>query len=186
MERLNHWLMVLANLGVIAGIVFLAYEIRVNTQALTATTSTSYLQNWMNTSQPPDTELAEILATVGTQGWEAVPPARRSRVISFRIVQLKASEFAHYQWSQGLLDHQLWESNDAGMYGYFWGFPDVMEIYTFADIRATFYEGFRNHVDEMIADICSRKKCRSQSPFPPADDFADMGIGKSAWLARYR
>ena len=34
MEKANQWLGLLANLGVIAGIVFLAYEIQVNTDAV--------------------------------------------------------------------------------------------------------------------------------------------------------
>ena len=41
MEKLNHWLMLAANVGVIAGIVFLAIEIRQNTDMMRAQTRSS-------------------------------------------------------------------------------------------------------------------------------------------------
>mgnify|MGYP001811658942 CR=1 FL=1 len=42
MEKANQWLGLLANLGVIAGIVFLAYEIQVNTDAVRSANYAAY------------------------------------------------------------------------------------------------------------------------------------------------
>jgi hypothetical protein len=41
-DRINQWLTLIANLGVLAGIVFLAYEIQVNTNAVLSATYESY------------------------------------------------------------------------------------------------------------------------------------------------
>ena len=164
MERLNQWLMLIANVGVVAGIVFLAYEVRVNTQALSTATSTSFLENWIQstTAVATDPDLTELWQAAANEGWDAVPVKQRGRVISFRISQLKAAEFAHFQWTEGLLDERLWDSNDMGTYGYLWNFPDAMEVYKMA--RDNFYSGFQQYADQMIADICSRKTCRSETP----------------------
>lgn len=42
MERVNQWLTLVANLGVVAGIVFLAYEIQVNTDAVRSANYAAY------------------------------------------------------------------------------------------------------------------------------------------------
>ena len=42
MEKMNQWLTLAANLGVIAGIVFLAYEIQVNTDAVRSANYAAY------------------------------------------------------------------------------------------------------------------------------------------------
>lgn len=182
MERLNQWLMLIANAGVVAGIVFLAYEIRVNTQALSASTSTSYLQNWIEslTNVATDPDLTVLQEAVGQQGWEAVPMEKRGRIISYRLSQLKAAEFAHYQWTEGLLDDRLWASNDVSTYDYFWVFPDAMEVYKM--LRHNFYSGFQQYIDQMIADICYRKACRAESPFLRVN--SDQVEARSAWAAR--
>ena len=44
MERLNQWMTLIANIGVLAGIVFLAYEIRVNTDAVRSSTYAAYVE----------------------------------------------------------------------------------------------------------------------------------------------
>ncbi len=44
MERLNQWLTLVANFGVVIGIVFLAYEMRLNTNAMLSPTTPHPLQ----------------------------------------------------------------------------------------------------------------------------------------------
>ena len=47
-ERLNRWLTLLANIGVVAGLVFVAIEIRTNTDANRLAIYDGYSQNWFN------------------------------------------------------------------------------------------------------------------------------------------
>lgn len=46
MERLNQWLTLVANFGVVIGIVFLAYEMRLNTNAMLSGTAAQAVTNW--------------------------------------------------------------------------------------------------------------------------------------------
>ena len=42
MEKLNQWMSVIANIGMVAGIVFLAYEIQINTDAVRSSNYAAY------------------------------------------------------------------------------------------------------------------------------------------------
>ena len=83
-DRLNWWVALIANLGVIAGIVFLAYEIRINTNAVSTSSNTSYISYWteMNTSVAQDAELVEIMFAAGTGGLESLRPDQLVRLLS--------------------------------------------------------------------------------------------------------
>jgi len=47
-DRLNKWLALFANLGVVAGIVFLAMEIRSNTESNRISIQSAFSTNWVN------------------------------------------------------------------------------------------------------------------------------------------
>jgi hypothetical protein len=182
MDRFNQWLTLVANVGVIAGIVFLAYEIRLNTQAVTAETTTTYLENWLQGNLPvaEEPELASAVAKVaGADGFSALTPAESSQVASLFIVQLKAAEFAHYQYSQGLLDEELWWANAEGMYDYFSDFPAVRNFWISGN-NTSFNKTFREFVDNMVADICSRQACVERPSFTAQNE------ARRAWLKRQK
>ena len=48
LEKLNQWLRLLANIGVVAGIIFLAMEIRTNTATNRIAVLQNYSNNWMH------------------------------------------------------------------------------------------------------------------------------------------
>ena len=62
-ERLNQWLTLLANLGVVAGLVFLTLEVRTNTATNQIAIYQSSSQNWMelNRQEALDEEFVELL-----------------------------------------------------------------------------------------------------------------------------
>ncbi len=62
-DRLNKWLSLVANLGVIAGIVFLAYEIRLSNQIALATTELTLRESYgsANESVYENPAIAEVL-----------------------------------------------------------------------------------------------------------------------------
>ena len=128
MERLNQWMTLVANIGVVAGIVFLAYEIRVNTDAVKSEAATSYLSNSMTLSSDlgDDPELATAIFRVNTRGWEGVNTTRLGFVAH---AQYKATEFAYVQWRRGNLDTDLWNGNNRITYVFLWenrsGFPET-------------------------------------------------------------
>ena len=60
---LNKWLTLVANLGVIAGIVFLAYEIRLSNQIAVSTTEVALRESYGSSNETVYTspEIAEVL-----------------------------------------------------------------------------------------------------------------------------
>ena len=120
MEKLNQWLSLIANVGVVAGIVFLAYEIKVNTAAVSTDSATGYITNWTGlTSQfAVNPDIVKLMDEVNSAGWLGLPAAERARVQFLATAQYKSAEFAHFQWREGSLDHGLWQGNNRGMYQY--------------------------------------------------------------------
>jgi len=62
-ERLNRWLTLLANVGVVAGLIFVAIEIRTNTDANRLAIYEGYSQNWFQAHAQiaENGDLAEIV-----------------------------------------------------------------------------------------------------------------------------
>jgi len=62
-ERLNQWLTLVANLGVVAGLIFLTLEVRTNTEANLIAVDQTVSENWMelNGQLAQDRELAELI-----------------------------------------------------------------------------------------------------------------------------
>jgi hypothetical protein len=63
MDKLNQWLAVLANIGVVIGIIFLALEIRTNTATNRIAIQSSFSANWVdiNGGIAYNRDLAEII-----------------------------------------------------------------------------------------------------------------------------
>ena len=157
--NLNEWLSLLANVGVIAGIVFLAIEIRQNTNMMQAQTRESVSQNIMLalSSVAGNLELSEIMVkgSLGEleNGWNAEWIAFQSQAeVGFRSWE---NEF--YQYEQGLFQddeffpHQeTWRNLLATP-----GFRQVWE-----GAREGYSVRFRQVIDQMIADIENAKAHR--------------------------
>ena len=73
MERLNLWLSATASVGVILGIIFLAYEIRVNTDAVKAESAATYATMIVE-ARTLDPEYGTMSARIAAEGWASVPP----------------------------------------------------------------------------------------------------------------
>ena len=61
-DRINRWLTLSANIGVIAGLVFVAIEIRTNTESNMIAIDQNYATNWMtiNTTIAANSNLAAV------------------------------------------------------------------------------------------------------------------------------
>ena len=161
MDRVNKWMTLIANIGVVAGIVFLAFEIRVNTQAVASDSATSYLNIWIDQvgENSRDPEITAIAMKADVEGWDSIPPQKQLRLGLWATSQFKAAEFAHFQWREGNLDPGLWQGNDAGLY-MFLASSHFMKDHWRSGGRLAFAPKFRDYVDLMIEDICSKLLCR--------------------------
>ncbi len=83
MKRLNHWLALVANLGVIAGVVFLAYELQQNNALLVEELRYSMLQNQKDWTQfiAGNTDISNLLYVNGTQNLSDLEKDRRFGIL---------------------------------------------------------------------------------------------------------
>ena len=179
MDRLNKWMTLIANIGVLAGIVFLAYEIRVNTDAVKAESAAGYAENWISSTINIDAESKRIMNKIDSQPWAATTAEDKGQVAGIAGAQLKVAEYAYIQWSEGNLDDRLWEGNERGLYHFFWGSKYIRNIWLEA-VRNNFSTDFQRYVDAMIDDICSRRECDDRSMLAKPDP--ELVAGANAWL----
>ena len=110
-DRLNRWLTLAANIGVLAGILFLAYELQQNT-LVTRLEAASSFQNSFSEIEifvAGSPEFAELLVK-GREGGE-LTGAAELRLGLFYSNVLRKWQFVHYQYLSGALDEGLWTGN---------------------------------------------------------------------------
>ena len=93
-ESLGWWLTLLANLGVLGGLVFVGFEIRQNTAQLRAEGARSITEivNVTNAGVYSDPSLAELILR-GRQDLEALDPIERERFDRFQFSRLNIAEY---------------------------------------------------------------------------------------------
>lgn len=104
-ESLNWWVTLLANLGVLGGLVFVGFEIRQNTAQLRADGAQSITEmvNDMNAGVYSDPSLAEILMR-GTQDRTALDAVERERFDLFQFSRLNIAEYTSDLEKEGISD----------------------------------------------------------------------------------
>jgi hypothetical protein len=105
-ERLDTWLSVVANLGVVVGIFFLVVEIRQNTEALRAETHLAMFQGaqqelFVTIEHPRIVSIAADPETPATFDDLA-------RLDSFLTAAMNARQYAWRQYRAGVLDEEAW------------------------------------------------------------------------------
>ena len=103
-EKLNQWLTILANFGVLIGILFLIFEIRLNTLATQSQTRDSISEKQMQlyALQATSPELAAVVYGAFREGTENLEPARRQMWFGYVETIFREHENALYQFEQGL------------------------------------------------------------------------------------
>jgi len=104
-KNLNWWLSVVANLGVIGGLVFVGYEVRQNTVQLRAESSRSITEmvNSMNAGVYSDPELADVLLR-GTVDLAVLNEVERNQFDAFQFARLNIAEYALDLEREGVAD----------------------------------------------------------------------------------
>ncbi len=115
MDSLNKWLSVFANLGVLVGILFLAYEIQQNTTATNLET-TSNFQNGFHAIElmiASDAEFAALLSK-GRNG-DSISDAEFVRLQALNSTVLRSWQTNLAQFRAGALDADTWTGTQALM-----------------------------------------------------------------------
>lgn len=108
-EKANHWLVLLTNIAVIAGIVFLAVELRQNTKQLELQ---SY-QSWVAVNTELNIAITDpLLSATVSQGHADSANLTSETYIAyamFHMSMLQMAQSTHYLYREGSLDRELWE-----------------------------------------------------------------------------
>lgn len=103
--RVSNWLTLIANVAVVAGIIFLAVEIRQNNELLRSESRQSLIANDV-TSLTANFQNADVFAKlVSEQDMSAEDQLRLSFMYT---IDLRNREFEYFQYINGILDEQTW------------------------------------------------------------------------------
>ena len=161
LDQMNKWLTLVANLGVVVGIVFVGYQIRLNTDAMRSSTQAQMVTNWNTITQDVATHPGLIRAMHlanehGVSLWE------KDRVTADRLGYLSSSlytstEYEFMEAQRGNVDDELWTAHSQANREYIASQPFMLINWT--GIRSSSTAGFREFVDNMIIGICSHQTC---------------------------
>lgn len=109
-DKANHWLTLLANIGVVAGIVFLAFELQQNNKQLELQ---SY-QSWVTANLEINAALTDpaLSAIVAAGHLDSVNLSNES-FVAYAMLNMSAMQMAQstdYLYRSGSLDRELWEA----------------------------------------------------------------------------
>jgi hypothetical protein len=89
-DKFNQWLTLVANIGVVAGLVFLAFEVRQNTLAMEREVTISYADN-IHGSLADSDHLAPIVTTIMNK--EGLPPMLTELMAEYEFTELQAQRW---------------------------------------------------------------------------------------------
>ena len=104
-ENLNSWLSLIANIGVLGGLLFVGYEIRQNTVQLRAESSRSITEsvNDLNIGIYSDSEFAAVLIK-GTEDRAALSPVERYQFDMYQFSRVNIAEYVLDLEREGVSD----------------------------------------------------------------------------------
>jgi hypothetical protein len=160
MDRLNKWLTLTANFGVLIGIGFLAYEVSVNTNSLNAATAAQMSTNWNEVTMTivSNPELIELINQVNAEGYVALDQVESPRVAVLMTSMLKNAEFAYHRWLDGSLSAPEWQSVDRATRTFTGSNRFVREGWDLG-LKAQFSDVFIEYMDVMLAEVCAQQDC---------------------------
>ena len=109
--NLNETIQTIANVGVVAGLIFLGVEIRQNSVAIRAN-----IAQGMATEQAElnrafiNRDIAEIFAQIDEDGLDSLSPVQRYQLNGFENNFLFVQQNLYYQYRSGGLDPSIWSS----------------------------------------------------------------------------
>jgi hypothetical protein len=102
-EKINHWIALIANIGVVAGVVFLAFEIQQNNELLVQSSRYSMLENQKDWKffLNGDPEISKLMYTPNVGELNEIERLRRFDILSGILLT--------WQWE--------WEQAQSGLFG---------------------------------------------------------------------
>ena len=116
-DRLNRWLTLAANLGVIAGIVFFALEVRQTRDAVLGTTylaRASAQEEWGKYIADSD-HVAKLITSYRDSDFSELPSVDQTRLYSLVEAAFHRMDGIYYQYELGLLTDEYYETTFSRM-----------------------------------------------------------------------
>ena len=109
-DKLNQWLSLAANLGVLAGIIFVGLELSQTQISMEAQSSTTRAEMTIeNRRYFSDNQLNVVLRKIPEN--QEISISELASLQTWYIVVLRQIENLHYQHELGVLDEEIWQSN---------------------------------------------------------------------------
>lgn len=147
MEDLNQWLTLIANFSVVGGLIFLAFEVRHNSNVSKAQIHTELLSlgheshNWKR-----DLQFSEVVVKA-SDDYESLSPAERVQFYTYVFQLLNVWEHAQGAYRRGLMSAAYWEAWNATFHPQM---SDNAWLHVWKDARSHFAAEFQDHVTSYI------------------------------------
>ena len=155
LETINSIAQIVAAIGVIASLFYLAAQIRQNTKSQRSVVNDSLTRSLIALLGPQaaDPEQLRAFAAVA-EDWHGASEADRTRCVSIFFTTFKLFENAWFQQRQGTLEREQWESWDLHIRVYYHR-PGINAWWS--SRRGLFSAGFRRYLEasEPITDVSS-------------------------------
>ena len=150
-DILNKWLTLVANIGVVAGIVFLAIELQQNTDMMRAQTrqAISESSNIINTVISNDMEIAQVIAKGIRGDLEQSLTAEWGVFQAFVKIQLTNPENELYQYEQGLFEEDEFRARQQVLRRTMTN-PSYRLVWEGS--KETYSNGFRESLDRILIE----------------------------------
>ena len=151
LDSTNRWLTLAANIGVLAGILFLAYEIQQNTVATRLEAASNFNDSFSEIELfvAGNPEFAELLAR-GRDGGE-VSGVDQLRLTVFYNNVLRQWQFTHFQYLSDAFDEDFWQANRAFMIEIVSG--DIGLVNHWQNFRHQYSLSFNNMMKAMTEEV---------------------------------
>jgi hypothetical protein len=145
LETINSVAQIVAAIGVIASLFYLAAQIRQNTKSQRSVVVDSLTSSLIALLGPQsyDPELMRSFSAA-VDDWHGATVEDRTRAVATLFITFKLFENAWFQQRQGTLDREQWEGWDLHMRVYYHR-PGVQVWWS--DRRAMFAAGFRKYIE---------------------------------------
>lgn len=145
METINSIAQIIAAIGVIASLFYLAAQIRQNTKSQRSVVVDSLTSSLIALLEPQSHPHVMRAFAAAVEDWHGASEEDRMRAISLLFTTFKLFENAWFQQRQGTLDPEQWQGWDRHIRVYYHR-PGVQAWW--ADRRAMFAPGFRDYVEQ--------------------------------------
>jgi hypothetical protein len=145
-ETINVWAQLIASVGVIVSLFYLAAQVRQNTRSSRAIVVDSLARSMHDLAfeMAQNDQLLKIAMTL--HDWSSATELERARYASFMLAYFKLFENAWFQMRQGTLERDQWEGYDA----FLRSVCVQVTVKKWWTMRRTFFApGFRHYVENL-------------------------------------